>query len=243
MKTIDYSYFIERYHAGEMDQTEKIWFEKELQGNKSLQNEVLLRKKTDIILERQDIISLRNKLASIEKTRKEEMAKSGKLKTPRFKYAAVVTGLVVIGSMFFFSFNTQSPARLYNDYYRTYNYPDNSRAAGTSFDEAINYFNNKEFGKALAGFQSYLKYNPGSSKIVFLSGVSYMELKNFPDAEVSFNNVLNKEVSLYTEDATWCLAMCYLATEEKTMARNHLQIIAKSDSKYKYSARKILRHL
>ena len=243
MKTIDFSYFIERYHAGEMDQTEKIWFEKELQGNKSLQNEVLLRKKADIILERQDIISLRNKLASIERTRKEEMAKSGKLKTPRFKYAAVLTGLVVIGSMLFFSFNTQSATKLYNEFYKTYNYPDNSRSAGTSFDEAINYFNNKEFGKALAGFQSYLKYNPGSSKIAFLSGVTNMELKNFPDAEISFNNVINREVSLYTEDATWCLAMCYLATEDKTLARDQLQIIAKSENRYKYTARKILRHL
>lgn len=243
MKTIDFSYFIERYHAGEMDQTEKNWFEKELQGNKSLQNEVLLRKKTDIFLERQDLISLRNKLASIEKARKEEMAQSGKLKTPRFRYAAVITGLVVIGSILFFSYNTRSPEALYNDFYKIYNYPDNSRSAGNSFDEAINYFNNKEFAKALSGFQAYLKNNPGSSKIDFLSGVSNLELKNYPDAEISFNKVLKREVSLYTEDANWCLAMCFLATNDKVKAREQLLLIAKSESNYQKSARKILRHL
>jgi TolA-binding protein len=243
MKTIDFSYFIERYHAGEMDQTEKKWFEKELQGNKSLQNEVLLRRKTDIILERQDLISLRNKLASIEKARREEMAQSGKLKTPRFRFAAVLTGLVVIGSMLFFSFNTRSPEKLYSDFYKVYNYPDNTRSAGNSFNEAIDYFNKKEFTKALAGFQSYLKTYPGSSKIDFLSGVSNLELKNYPDAEISFNKVLKREVSLYTEDANWCLAMCYLATKDKIRARDQLQMIVKSESNYGKSARKILRHL
>ena len=30
MKTIDFSYFIERYNAGEMDDAEKEWFRNEL---------------------------------------------------------------------------------------------------------------------------------------------------------------------------------------------------------------------
>jgi hypothetical protein len=33
MKTIDFSYFVERYNAGEMDQNERVWFKKELEGN------------------------------------------------------------------------------------------------------------------------------------------------------------------------------------------------------------------
>ena len=37
MKTIDFSYFIERYNAGEMSDAEKLWFEKELEGDKNLQ--------------------------------------------------------------------------------------------------------------------------------------------------------------------------------------------------------------
>ena len=32
MKTIDFSYFIERYNAGEMSDAEKEWFQKELKG-------------------------------------------------------------------------------------------------------------------------------------------------------------------------------------------------------------------
>ena len=195
MKTIDFSYFIEKYNAGEMDQPEKAWFEKELEGNESLQKEVLLRKKADIILERHDIISLRNKLASIEKSRKEVLEKPLKLKTPRFRTAAIIAGLVVIGSLLFFSFKPQSPETIYQKYYQVYNYPGTSRSLGTSFDEAVGYFNKKEFGKALEGFQAYLKSNPGSVEYQFLSGVSYIEIRNFPDAELSFNKVINREIS------------------------------------------------
>lgn len=243
MKTIDYSYFSERYNAGEMDHTETTWFEKELEGNESLQKDVLLRKKTDVILERHDIIALRNKLASIEKSRKDELVKNGKLKTPRFRFAAVVTGLVVIGSLLFFSFHKQSSETIYKKYYQEYLYPSTSRSAGTSFDEAIDYFNRKEFDKALTGFQAYLKNNPGSSKNEFLSGMSYMELSNFPDAESSFNKVINKEVSMYTDNANWYLAMCYIATDNKAKAKDQLRKISKSESINKNNARKILRHL
>ena len=243
MKTIDFSYFIERYNAGEMNQTEKTWFEKELEGNESLHKDVLLRKKTDIILERHDIISLRNKLTLIEKSRKDEMVKSVILKTPRFRYAAIFAGLAIIGSLLFFSFKNQSPDTIYKRYYQVYENPGTSRSGETSYAEAINYFNKREFGKALAGFQAYLKNNPGSAQYEFLSGVSNMEIRNFPDAQLLFNKVINREANFYKEDANWYLAMCYLATSDKAMAKNQLRKIAASESIYKKKARKILRHI
>ncbi|MBK8884836.1 MAG: hypothetical protein IPN67_21525 [Bacteroidales bacterium] len=66
MKTIDFSHFIEKYIAGEMGEDEKQWFEKELEGNANLRAEVDLRKKTDLVLKNQNIITLRNKLSVIE---------------------------------------------------------------------------------------------------------------------------------------------------------------------------------
>ncbi len=69
MKTIDFSYFIERYNAGEMDEAEMQWFRKELSGNEKLRREVEIRSKTDNILKNQDLLNLRNKLNAIEKKR------------------------------------------------------------------------------------------------------------------------------------------------------------------------------
>jgi TolA-binding protein len=204
---------------------------------------VLLRKKTDLILEKPDIISLRNKLTLIEKSRKDEMVKSVNKNTPRFRYAAIFTGVFIIGSLLFFSFKNQSPETLFKRYYQVYDNPGTSRSSEKPYNEAINYLNNREFHKALAGFQAYLKNNPGSAQYEFLSGVSNMEIRNFPDAQLSFNRVINREVNFYKEDANWYLAMCYLATSDKIMAKDQLRKIAESESIYKNKARKILRHL
>jgi TolA-binding protein len=243
MKTIDFSYFIESYNAGEMNETEKAWFKRELDGNKSLQNEVQLRNKTDKILLRQDIISLRHKLASIEKARNEKLFNGSKIKSPRFRYAAVFTGLIIISSLLFLSYRTQSPETIYEHYYQVYSNPGATRSLETTFNEAIDYFNKKDFRKALEGFQAYLKANPGSSKFEFLSGISYMEIRNFPDAKLSFNKIIKRGANLYTEDANWYLAMCYLATSEKDKAKEQLHKIIKGESIHKNKAKKILRHL
>jgi hypothetical protein len=244
MKTIDFSYFIERYIAGEMNQNELAWFTKEMEGNLSLQKEVLLRKKTDLILERQDILSLRNKLASIEKSRKAEKIAKGKINSWRIRYAAIFTGLIVIGSLLFFSFRTENPARLFTKYYETYEYPGVSRSADASvYSQAIKYFNNKEFAKAGEGFEAYLRTNPSTPHIMFLNGISNMEIKRFYKAEIAFDKVLNQKVNPYTYDANWYLAMCYLATSDKLKAKEQLQNIIKSESLYKNRAKQILRHL
>jgi hypothetical protein len=87
MKTIDFSYFIERYNAGEMSESEKQWFLKELEGNEKLRNEVNLRKRTDEILKNQNVMSLRNKLSEIENRRKEIQRKQFSSDMQRFLQA------------------------------------------------------------------------------------------------------------------------------------------------------------
>jgi TolA-binding protein len=243
MKTIDYSYFIESYIAGEMSASEEVWFKKELQGNESLQKEVQLRKRTDSILRKNEVISLRNKLVSIEKMRQENPVRSKKINTPRFRYAAIVVGLLVIGSLLFNSFRKESSEHLFNNNYQTYSNPGSSRSAGTNFDAAYDNFNKGEFKKALEGFKSYLSIHPGSTKFEFLSGVANMEIKNYPDAKTSFKEVINDNNNLYIEDANWYLAMCYLITNDIVMTKDQLRKISKSESVYNNRAKRILRHL
>lgn len=243
MKTIDYSYFIEKYIAGEMDQAEKTWFEKELEADKSLQNELLLRKKTDKILVRQDIISLRNKLASIEKSRMKEATLSTYTRAPRFRYAAVITGLILIGSILLIRNYKQSNEDIFNSFYETYQIQANSRSAEAVYQEAIDSYTKGDFSNALAGFRSYLQKNPGSVKFHFLSGTTNMELKNYPDAEISFIKVIDNKPNLYFEDANYYLALCYIIKGDIGAAKTQLGKIINTDSKYKKLAKSALRKL
>ena len=99
MKTIDFSYFIERYNSGEMSDDELIWFQKEIDGNDKLRNEIILRKHTDEAIRNQNIIALRKKLSEIEKQREINISVRTKKRTVYLKYAAAVTALIIIGSI------------------------------------------------------------------------------------------------------------------------------------------------
>ena len=76
MKAKDYSYFIERYNSGDMTETEKQWFIREMENNRDLVKEIEFRKRTDEILQRKDSMQLRSKLAFIESERKENIRKA-----------------------------------------------------------------------------------------------------------------------------------------------------------------------
>ena len=99
MKTIDFSYFIERYNAGEMNEAERAWFLKELDNNEKLRKEVELRKKTDMVLKNHNVIQLRNKLSEIERKRAAEKPVKNPVKRMSLRYAAVITGFILVGSI------------------------------------------------------------------------------------------------------------------------------------------------
>lgn len=247
MKTIDYSYFIERYNAGEMDKTEIRWFEKELNGNNSLSQEVMMRKKVDQMLLNHDLISLRNKLAGLEKTRKEKLVEAAGKKALAIRYAAVFAGLVLIGSLILLTLKNHSTASIYSNNYSAYEYPGPSRALESSVDiefiKALQYYSKNDFVNARVYFSEYLKKNPENIQATLLYGISEMENKNFRDAKSSFEIILRNKNNLYTDHAQWYLAMCYVATGEVEKAKNELLAIRNSDSIYRNRARKIIRNI
>jgi len=247
MKTIDYSYFIERYNAGEMDKTEIKWFEKELNGNDSLCQEVMIRKKADQMLLHHDLISLRNKLSSLEKARKEKLVESAAKKATAIRYAAAFAGLVLIGSLFMITGKNQGTASLYSKNFSAYESPGPSRTPQLSVDDqfvkALQYYSEKDFLNAKALFTEYLNNNPENMQAMLLYGVTEMENKNYPDAKSSFNKIINNRNNLYIDHARWYLALCNIATGETAEAKQQMLAIKKSDSIYRNKARKILRNL
>ncbi len=153
MKTIDFSYFIERYNAGEMSDTEIQWFRKELQGNDKLRDEVNLRKRTDEILKRQNVMALRSKLSAIENQRKEvsEPVKNSK-KTALIRYAAIISGIILIGSITLYSGKNLNSEKIMKRYYKVYEPPTSQRSAlaGTDaeFTLALEFYNTHDYQNA-----------------------------------------------------------------------------------------------
>jgi tetratricopeptide (TPR) repeat protein len=248
MKTIDFSYFIERYNAGEMSESEKQWFLKELEGNEKLRNEVNLRKRTDEILKNQNVMSLRNKLSEIENRRKEvkKPVKDSK-KTVFIRYAAVFAGLILIGSIAMFSGKNLNSEKIMKHYYKIYEPPTSQRSAesGTNadFTLALEFYNTHDYEKAAVLFNKVLENKPNDMQTVLLKGVSNFEEKKYPEAKQSFVKVIDDKDNLYIDQAQWYLALCYLNTYETEKAKQLFKIIVSGDGIYKSVAKKIIRGL
>ena len=216
MKTIDFSYFIERYNAGEMSDAEKQWFQKELEGNEKLRNEVNLRKRTDEILKNQNVMSLRNKLSEIERPGNEVIKPAKRSKKSNFiKYAAVIAGLVLIGSITLFPGKNLSSDEIMKRYYKAYEPPTSQRSAQSETDAdftlALEFYNTHDYEKAAILFNKVLENKPNDMQTVLLKGVSNFEEKKYPEAKQSFGKVIDNKDNLYIDQAQWYL--CFMLSE------------------------------
>ena len=246
MKTIDFSYFIERYIAGEMDASEKRWFEMELEGNTSLQQEVKLRRRTDAALVRHDIIDLRNKLASIEKQRKEKLVATGARRTTGLRFAAAITALILIGGLYLLSTGHQSNDSLYSKNFQVYASSGVARSGElklSDFEAALDLYKKNDFAAAASLFREYLKKKPQSMEADLIYGVAEMKNNNFPAAKSSFRSIIDNADNFYIDQAQWYLALCYVKTRENRDAVSQLETIINSNSIYRDKAKKLIKKI
>jgi tetratricopeptide (TPR) repeat protein len=247
MKTIDFSYFIERYNAGEMDEAEKQWFRKELKDNEKLRKEVELRGRTDSILKSQDLMNLRNKLNLIEKQRGEAIPVRKSGRAVNIKYAAAIAGFIIIGSIALLSSRKMGNDEILDRYYKPYEATSSSRSdelvKNSDYDLALQYYNIHDYRNAALYFNKVLENDPGNMHSELLNGISNFEIKNYPEAKGSFSKVIADNNNFYIDHAQWYLALCYIKTDEKDKAVEQLAIIEKSKTIYRKDARKILRSL
>lgn len=247
MKTNDFSYFIERYISSEMGVDEKVWFEKELDGNLDLKKELVLRQKAESIIKSSDIMDLRAKLKSIEKSR-ESVKTVPKTVRPRLaKYAATVGGVLIISSVLLISNRDLNKEALYNKYYSPYESVSATRSltpvASSLYSEAINYYNNEDYKKAAESLEALLSNDQGNMEYRFQLANSYMGMESYPEAGNSYLKVIADDNNLFIEDAQWYLGLCYVMTDDNEKAIKQMNLIAASESRYKKEAKKILRKI
>jgi len=247
MKTNDFSYFIERYIAGEMDEAEKNWFLSELDGNENLRKEVEIRQKTDLILKNQDVIKLRNKLNMIEG---ERALKAREPKFPylnKYRYAAIITAFVIIGGITLLSVRKPDNEEIMEKYNSVYEAASPLRSGevidNPDFSLALEYYEIHDYRNAAVYFSRSLENHPHDMQSELLNGISNFEISNYPDAKRSLVKVIDDKNNLYIDHARWYLALCYIKTDEKEKAIEQLAVIEEARSIYKKDAKKLHRSL
>jgi len=247
MKTIDFSYFIERYNAGEMSDAEKLWFDKELIGNEKLRDEVNLRKQTDEVLKNQDLISLRNKLTSIERSRSVKIPETKTKKHLHIKYAAIIAVAVIIGSLAIFSGKSLSTDEILKRYIVEYKPISNLRTSGVVsneyFTQGLEYFDTHDYKNAAFYFSKVVESEPKDMYANLLSGISNYEVSKYSEAKQSFGIVIDDKKNLYIDQAQWYLALCFLQTDEKEKSIQLLEKIKNEGGYFAKNAKVILRKI
>ncbi len=248
MKTIDFSYFIERYNAGEMNAEEKNWFEKELEGNEKLRREVALRKETENFLKNNDVMALRSKLNSIEKKRMEQPpVRQIPAGNRSLKYAAATGVFVVFGAIALLQNGNMSNSEIFEKYYRSYEVSAPSRSAASGINQnfllGVEYYKVHDYKSAALYFSKVVDQDSRNMESTLLYGVSSFEIDNYPEAERSFVKVIDDNDNLFIEEARWYLALCYIKSDDKDSAVKQLSEIRDSKSIYRKEAAKILRKI
>jgi len=243
MEKIEFPRFIERYLDGSMQDTEKQWFEAEVDGNPWLKNELELRRKTNLIIENTEAIDFREVLMEVEK----EHRASGKIIAPVRRhisqYAAIFIGLVLIGSIFIFN-NTPDYSRLADEQSVDFVPIGITRSENPDLDrlynKAVALFNTGDYQSVINLLSDIEEKKP---EIHMVLGSSNMKVEKYDDAITSFTSVLDNNDNLFMEEARWLLGLCYLNTNDTENARPVLEGIIRSESRYKKEAKKILRKL
>jgi tetratricopeptide (TPR) repeat protein len=246
MKTINVNNTIENYLSGNAGKVEKAWLLDEMKKDPGLAREVSLRKKTNEILARKDIIDLRTKLAAIEIKKRSGMSlRKTAAKTAR--YAAAVALVALISTAIYFSLRQTSSGDLYRQYYSRYELPGAVRSvAGTGnslMDKAIASYTMKDYQDAIGYLEQLINSGQSNMESVFMHGMANMEISNYPVATRSFNKVLENNNNLYLEDAAWYLGLCYMMNGEKAKAINQFSTIADTKSRYSRQAARLARRL
>jgi tetratricopeptide (TPR) repeat protein len=240
-------HLISRYLEGEMDPIEATGFEEALENNPELKEELDLYREVDNAIADSEVLDLRAQLDEIHEELSPQLEKLTRKSSKRVLRYAVAASIAVIISLGTYSlfFNKVNNNKIVSEFYKPYDVTLVNRSANDHIiplmREALYKYENKEYREAVTLFRKILEVKPEMTASYLYSGISYMELKEYVNAEKSFNAVIEHNDNLYIEQAEWYLGMVYLLTDQKEKAREQFLKIKEVDGYYSKAATKILR--
>lgn len=110
-------------------------------------------------------------------------------------------------------------------------------------ESALLSYSMKIWDEALKDFNGYLKYKPNDYEIIYKSGISYYNLKNYNKAVTRFDKVIHEGINRYVENAEWYEAKSLIKLGKNPEAKILLNKIIVKDGKYQNQALDLLNSL
>ncbi|WP_372773373.1 tol-pal system YbgF family protein [Mangrovibacterium sp.] len=244
---------IDQFLNLELSEDELRSFESELTNNPDLVAEMELYKEIDSALLERDVMDLRDKLDKIRKVsvkgKPKERSLIARIPITRIATVSIAASLVLfIGiSSLWNKHNIGSEGEVYSEFFRPYEATGIFRSNDSSLDSkvslALHKYNQSEYSEAVQLFDDILKTDATNPVGNFYRGMAYMELEQYDEAIISYNQVIRAQNNLFVEQAEWYGALCYLRNENKRKAYKQFQRIAENNGYYSEKASAILRKL
>ncbi|MDX2430318.1 MAG: tetratricopeptide repeat protein [Bacteroides sp.] len=164
----------------------------------------------------------------------------------RLRYLSGIAAVVMIGLISFIFINRISPdpLKLYAEYYQPY--PNINKPLTRLEDKSDDPYFLYETGKyrdAITGFKTLLEANPDDEAALFYTGIIQMELQDFEQAAVQFEQLLAQQPGTYSRPALWYISLSYLQLEQTEKAIEFLRELADEEDLYSRNSGKILEKL
>jgi len=218
MNRVKYTEWIDSYVEGELDSAGRKKFENELSINRDLALEYQLEKDLEITLGQEDLLDFRAKCMLAQDELNLSSKKFVKVVqfTRKYWYAAASIFLIALitGGLILLNPGGYSSEKLFKMYYKSGETIGMSRSGNVNMVEALRYFSKNDFQAAESLFSIILANDPKNIAVMYYSGISNIEIKNYPKAIQLFESIIRDGDNLYTENAEWYLGLTHLAAGE-----------------------------
>ncbi|TCP21745.1 hypothetical protein EV195_11611 [Tenacibaculum skagerrakense] len=256
----DYLEDIDKYLNGDMNNSEKEAFEKNLTTDSELADAFNFEKEIRMIYSEDEWITLNrsvlnsdrakamksylqsDEITTIKETISNVIADNRKTYSRKsfIKQLAVAASILLISTISYFSIKSNSTdfESIINEEYK--NLPslvNRSESADTKLIEGQQYFENKDYKNATISFTEYQRMSSESNTTNALSyiynGLSFLAINDFTNAIDQFDLLQNSE-SLQAKKATWYKAIIYLKQKDYELLKRTLKTITSDASNYNY---------
>ncbi|MCK9398371.1 MAG: hypothetical protein M0Q51_00060 [Bacteroidales bacterium] len=245
MNKMRYTEWIDSYIGNELDEAGMKSFEMELSINHDLALEYHLEKDLEKILSQQDLLDFRAKCILAQNELNLSSRKFVKVIqfTRKYWYAAASLLLIVLvtGSLILINPGSYSPEKLFKMYYKSGQTIGVSRSGNSNMVEALLYFSKNDFQAADGLFDKILINDVKNFAVMYYSGISNIEIKNYSKAIQMFESIIQDGDNLYIENAEWYLGLSHLVAGNVDHANKIFESIASTpDHYYSKDAKSIL---
>lgn len=224
---------IERYLQGALEGEELLRFERALDEDAALAEEVKLQRSVSNLLSEEGVGELDQKLSEL----RGEYAAEGPKLLPFRKMWFVAAAVLVLGIAYIGFFKTAGlidGEQLYISYFEPYPADNAVRSQGadsTQIDQlktALDAYSKGDLEEAARGFLGYLYLQETDARASFYLGVTLLSQGYADKAEATLGAVAERSDSIYSDPARWYYALSLIRQGKRSSARKELQKLSRN---------------